>query len=179
MKEAGSIFAVMRKMLLFAAVRRVRKACHRPGMTKIFAFCRVRRDRTDNFFTLADIKKFVKAVLDKDERPYSENVSAVAEAVHSPACAGESRGSGWLYVDEKYARAGELFPKGSFGHCGHTGQSIFFDREKGSCVAILTNATRFLSRRSGFRDYNYNVIYEMRRDIHHEILKDLSAQGLL
>ena len=131
------------------------------------------------FFTLADIKKFTKAVLDKDERLYPKELFALAEAEHSPASAKESRGLGWLYVDEKYAQTGNLFPKGSFGHCGHCGQSIFFNREKDMCAVILTNATRFLNKRSGFQGYDYSVVCEMRRCIHNEIARDLSEQGLI
>ena len=85
----------------------------------------------------------------------------------------------WLVVDEKYSQTGKLFPVGSFGHCGHSGQSIFFNREKKMCVVILTNATRFLSKRSGFEWHDYNVICEMRKALHNEILKDLSEQGLM
>ncbi len=128
------------------------------------------------FFTLADIKKFTKAVLEKDERLYPAPLFATAERPHSPDCAKETRGLGWLYVDEKYAQTGNLFPTGSFGHCGHCGQSIFFNREKQMCVVILTNATRFLNKRSDFQGYDYDIVCEMRRVIHNEILKDLSEQ---
>lgn len=131
------------------------------------------------FFTLGDIKKFANAVLHKDGRLYARELFPIAEKIYSPACGKESRGLGWLYVDEKYHQTGDLFPKGSFGHCGHSGQSMFFNREKDLCVVILTNATRFLNRRSGFTGYDYNVICEMRRTIHNEILKDLSEQGLM
>ena len=131
------------------------------------------------FFTFADIKKFTNAVLDKDKRLYSEELFAIAEKIYSPDCAKESRGLGWLYVDEKYSQTGDLFAKGSFGHCGHAGQSIFFNREKKLCVVILTNATRFLNKRSGFKGYDYSVICEMRKAIHNEILKDLSEQDLM
>lgn len=131
------------------------------------------------FFTLADIRKFAEAVLRKDERLYPEAMFAVAERQYAPACASESRGLGWLYVDEKYSQTGKLFPDGSFGHCGHTGQSIFFNREKNMCVVILTNATRFLSMRSGFKGYDYGVIMKMREEIHNEIYRDLRERERL
>jgi CubicO group peptidase (beta-lactamase class C family) len=131
------------------------------------------------FFTLADIKKFANAVLEKDRRLYAEELFSLSEEKHSPDCAKDSRGLGWLYVDEKYSQTGDLFPKGSFGHCGHAGQSIFFNREKDLCVVILTNATRFLNMRSGFKGYDYNEICKMRECIHNEILKDLQEQEFI
>ena len=40
-------------------------------------------------------------------------------------------------------------------------------------VIILTNATRFLNMKSGFRGYDYNIICKMREDIHNAIYDDL------
>ncbi len=126
------------------------------------------------FFTLSDIKKYTNSILEKDEKLYSKEMFSIAEKQYTPHCASESRGLGWLYVDEKYHQTGKLFPKGSFGHCGHTGQSIFFNREKDMCVVILTNATRFLSMRSGFKGYDYGKIMKMREEIHNAIFRDLN-----
>ncbi len=131
------------------------------------------------FFSLADIKRFANAVLNKDERLYPKKLFELAERVHTPDHTSEARGLGWLIVNEKYHQTGNLFPNGSFGHCGHTGQSIFFNREMDMCVAILTNATRFLNMRSGFKGYNYAEIMKMREHIHNEIYLDLTNQNLL
>lgn len=131
------------------------------------------------FFTLGDIKKFTSAVLEKDERLYPKEMFALAEQEASPSCASESRALGWLYVDEKYSQTGKLFPSGSFGHCGHAGQSIFLNREKNMCVVVLTNATRFLNKRSNFCGYDYGKIMQMREEIHNAIYDDLSEQNLL
>jgi CubicO group peptidase (beta-lactamase class C family) len=131
------------------------------------------------FFTLADIIKYVKAVMNKDERLYSKALFELTEKKYTPENAKESRGLGWVYVDEKYSQTGKLFPKGSFGHCGHAGQSIFFNREKDLCVIILTNATRFANMKSGFKGYDYNVICKMREDIHNAIYSDLTEQNLM
>lgn len=127
------------------------------------------------FFTLGDMKKFALAVLEKSEKLYPKEYFYLAEQQYAPACATESRGLGWLYVDEKYHQTGKLFPKGSFGHCGHSGQSVFFNREKQTCVIILTNATRFLNMRSGFTGYNYGEIMKMREDIHNAIYEDIQG----
>lgn len=131
------------------------------------------------FFTLSDIKKYVNAVFEKDERLYPKELFDLAEKKYSPLCASESRALGWLYVDEKYPQTGKLFPTGSFGHCGHTGQSIFFNRQKRMCVILLTNATRFLSKRSNFCGYDYGKIMLMREEIHNAIYSDLTEQNLL
>ncbi len=125
------------------------------------------------FFTLADIKKFANAVLSKDERLYKKYLFEQAEKPYTPSCASETRGLGWVFVDEKYKQTGSLFPKGSFGHCGHTGQSIFFNREKDMCVVILTNATRFANQKNDFNGYNYIDIMKLREEIHNTIKQDL------
>ena len=130
------------------------------------------------FFTLSDIKKYADAILEKDERLYSKEMFTIAEKQYTPDCASESHGLGWLYVDEKYHQTGKLFTKESFGHCGHTGQCIFFNREKDMCVVILSNATRFLSMRSGFKGYDYGEIMKMREEIHNAIYDDLIEQKL-
>lgn len=127
------------------------------------------------FFTLADMKKYAYAVLDKDERLYPKEMFALAESVQSPPCASETRGLGWLIVDEKYPQTGNLFPNGGFGHTGHTGQSIFFDRKRDLCIIVLTNATRFLNRRSGFKGYDYREIMKLREAIHNAAAEDLAA----
>ena len=92
---------------------------------------------------------------------------------------GEAWGLGWLFVDENYKQTGRLFPIGSFGHCGHTGTSLFFNRKKDLYVIILTNATRFLNMKNNFKGYDYSVIEKMREEIHNEIYKDLNEQGLI
>ena len=58
------------------------------------------------FFTLADIKKFTKAVLEKDKQLYSAKWFDIAEQEYSPKCSKESRGLGWLYVDENICKQG-------------------------------------------------------------------------
>ena len=130
------------------------------------------------FFTLGDIKKFADAVMNKSNILYSEKMFDLAEKNHTEGL-NEGWGLGWLFVDEKYMQTGKLFPVGSFGHCGHTGASLFFSREKDLYVIILTNATRFLNMKNDFKGYDYGVIKKMREEIHNEIYKDLGTQGLL
>ena len=121
---------------------------------------------------LYDIRRFIEAVLDKDELLFPKIFYELSERNYTPDF-GEGRGLGYLVVDEKYPQTGRLFPVGSFGHCGHTGQSFFINREKDLYVIILTNATRFANMKNDFREYNYGTVMKMRQDIHNAIAEDL------
>ena len=88
----------------------------------------------------------------------------------------ESRGLGFLYVDERYAQAGGLFSVGSIGHCGHTGQSVFIDRESGLYVIILSDATVSTVKKYGKE--KYIEVKQMRADIHAAIRSDLCANEI-
>lgn len=130
------------------------------------------------FWGLCDIKKFVENVLDKSETLYRKELFVLAETDYTPKYE-EGRGLGYLIVDERYEQTGKLFPKGSFGHCGHCGQSIFINREKNMYVTILSNATRYLNMKNNFQGYNYKQVMNMRENIHNEIYNDLIEEGLL
>ena len=121
---------------------------------------------------LQDIQKFITAVLDKSEILYPERFYEMAETNHTPDF-GESKGLGYFLVNETFSQTGKLFPKGSFGHTGHTGQSFFINREKQLYVIILTNATRFSFVKNDFKKYNYEDIKKMREEIHNAIYADL------
>lgn len=131
-----------------------------------------------SFFTLNDIRKYVKAVMEKSDLLLPNAFYDLAEVNYTPNYA-EGSGLGFQVVDDKYSQTGTLFPVGSFGHCGHTGQSIFINRELNLRVVILSNATRFLRKKSNFTHYDYGVIMAMREEIHNEIKRDLVAEGLL
>ena len=83
----------------------------------------------------------------------------------------ESRGLGFLYVDERYAQTGGLFPDGSIGHCGHTGQSVFVDYRSGLYVIILSDATVSTVRKYGKE--RYNEVMDMRSRLHAAIKQDM------
>ena len=122
--------------------------------------------------SVGDISKFIDAVLKKDSILYSKELFELAEKNWTPTFS-EGRGLGYLVVDGNYKQTGKLFSPGSFGHCGHTGQSFFINRDDDMYVIILTNATRFLNMKSGFRGYNYNTICMMREEIHNAIYDDV------
>ena len=101
---------------------------------------------------------FSKETLDLAAGNYTEGMS-------------ESRGLGFLYVDGRYTQTGGLFPVGSIGHCGHTGQSVFLDRTCGLYVIILSDATVSTVRKYGKE--KYTEVKRMREALHAAIRADL------
>ena len=130
------------------------------------------------FFTLADIDRFMKAVMRKDPILYPEKIYDLAEKNHIGDI-GESWGLGWCIVDKNFSQTGHLFPIGSCGHTGHTGTSLFFNREENLYVIMLTNATRFANMKNNFNGYDYGTVEKMRENLRNAIYSDLLEQGLL
>lgn len=124
------------------------------------------------FFTLNDINRFMKAVMKKDPVLYPKKMYDIAEKNYVGSL-GEGWGLGWFIVDENYHQTGKLFPIGSCGHCGHTGTSMFFNRDEDLYVILLTNATRFANMKNNFKGYDYSVIKKLRKDLHNAIYADL------
>ncbi len=124
------------------------------------------------FWSAGDIRTYVKAVLAKNPVLYPTEMFDLAERDYTPSYR-EGRGLGYLVVDERYPQTGCLFPKGSFGHCGHTGKSFFIHRPSGLYVILMTNATRFANMNNHFRGYNYNDVCALRAQIHNCIRDDL------
>jgi len=124
------------------------------------------------FWTMGDMEKFCDAILAKNTELYPEEIFTLAEQSHTGSLGEDANGLGWLIVDERYRQTGRLFPTGSFGHCGHTGTSFFFNREKDLYAVIFTNATRCLWLKCNYT-YDYSVICKMREDIHNRILNDI------
>lgn len=130
------------------------------------------------FFTMRDLHTFAQAIMEKSEVLYPTCFFELAEKEYTEKTFTEGRGLGWLLVDGRYSQTGKLFEPGSFGHCGHTGTSIFFSRKQNLYVIILTNATRFQSMKNHFTSYDYNVVCKMREELHNAIYLDLVANGL-
>ena len=123
------------------------------------------------FSNLPDMTVYVKMLLAHGAPLLSREIFERA-AYNYTAQMSESRGLGFLYVDERYAQAGGLFRTGSIGHCGHTGQSVFADTESGLYVIILSDATVSTVRKYGKE--KYSEVTQMRRDIHAAIGADLN-----
>lgn len=132
-----------------------------------------------SFFSLNDVRTYVNAVMNRDERLYDRRFFDLAEVDYAPACSSEGRGLGWLIADSRYPQTGRLFPAGSFGHCGHTGQSLFMSRPLDLSVIILSNATRFSAMKHDFITDDYGTVMALRAEIHNAIHDDLTKEGLL
>jgi CubicO group peptidase (beta-lactamase class C family) len=76
-------------------------------------------------------------------------------------------------INENDPLSGGLFGKGSFGHCGYTGTSMFFDREKQLYVVLLTNTARFAYREEASHEHVRGRCLKVRSSVHAAIKKDL------
>lgn len=132
-----------------------------------------------SFFSLGDVCRYIKAIQNRDERLYPASLYDLAEIDYAPACSAEGRGLGWLITDSRYSQTGRLFPAGSFGHCGHTGQSFFVSRPLDLSVIILSNATRFSAMKHDFVTDDYDTVMALRADIHNALCDDLTQEGFL
>lgn len=126
-----------------------------------------------SFWSLDDITRYAAAVRDRSPLLYAPECYALAERDATPPPMSEGHGLGWLVVDDRYRQTGRLFPAGSFGHCGHTGTSIFLSRRADRTVIALTNATRCLNAKNHFAGYDYGQIESMRAELHNAIAEDV------
>ena len=122
------------------------------------------------FSNMQDLTRYVHMLLRHGEPIIQKDTFDLAVKNHTPNFT-ESRGLGFVYVDEKYPQAHSLFPDGSIGHCGHTGESVFVDLQSGLYVIVLSDATISSVRKYG--EEHYNEVIQMRQDIHQAIRLDL------
>ena len=122
------------------------------------------------FSDIEDTTKYVQWLLHKGAPLIRERTFEQAVRNYT-ADKSESRGLGFLYVDERYGQTGELFENGTIGHCGHTGQSVFLDYKTGLYVIILSDAT--LSTVKKYGGERYAEVVDMRKNLHNAIKKDL------
>ncbi len=122
------------------------------------------------FSNISDVAKYVTFLQNRGKPLIREQTFLSAAENHTPGMS-ESRGLGFVYVDERYEQAGGLFADGAIGHCGHTGQSVFVDYRSGLYVIILSDATISTVKKYGRE--NYNEVIEMRARIHSAIKRSL------
>lgn len=133
-----------------------------------------------NFCTPGDLREFVKAILNKDERLYKKELFDLAEQNYTASIEPlpdyvvyGNHGLGYEYVDSKCPQANVLFPEGSVGKEGWTGQSFYLSRKENLYVILLTNATRCSVKKFGYP--KYDEVCLMRTEIHKAIKKDLEG----
>ncbi len=119
------------------------------------------------FSSLADVEKYVRTLLQGGSPLLKRETLESAFRNATPGMS-EARALGFAYVDERFTQTGHLFPTGSLGHCGHTGQSLFFNPQSGLYVIILSDATRAALLKYGHE--HYDLVMNMRARIHNAIL---------
>ena len=128
------------------------------------------------FSNISDITKYVSFIQNRGKPLFSEETFLLAAHNHTVGMS-ESRGLGFLYVDDRYNQTGGLFSQGAIGHCGHTGQSVFVDYRSGLYVIILSDATVSTVRKYGKE--HYDEVMDMRSRLHGAIKQDLNGRGLI
>ncbi len=122
------------------------------------------------FSNMQDMKRFAQVLLASCDTLFGKDVFQMAVQNYTPQME-ESRGLGFLYVDERYPQTGKLFPRGAIGHCGHTGQSIFVDLTSGLYVIILSDMTISTQKKYGIEQYD--IVMANREKIHDAIIEML------
>ena len=121
------------------------------------------------FSCLSDVTKYVRFLQNKGKPLMGEDTFLLAAQNHTPHMS-ESRGLGFLYVDDRYKQTGGLFKDGAIGHCGHTGQSVFVDYRTGLYVIILSDATVSTVKKYGKE--RYAEVTAMRARLHAAVGED-------
>ena len=122
------------------------------------------------FSCIDDMTKYAQMLLKKGYPIISTETFTNATRLHFKNDV-ESRALGFVYVDESFWQTGDLFKEGSIGHCGFAGQSVFVDLNSGLYVIILSDATSTVTRKFG--EVRYEIVKEMRRDIHNAVKLDI------
>ncbi|NOX37772.1 MAG: serine hydrolase [Calditrichaeota bacterium] len=78
---------------------------------------------------------------------------------------GSERALGWDTPSDHGSSAGDYFSKGSFGHLGFTGTSMWVDPNRKIAIILLANRVHPTRERGG--------IYQVRRDFHNAAMKAL------
>ena len=123
------------------------------------------------YWSIGDLEKLADAIWDKTL--YGEEIADLAERGYTEGMA-QNRGLGYLMIDENEPLSGGLFTKGSFGHCGYTGTSMFFDRKRGIYVVLLTNTARYAYRSNTSHEHVRGMSLAVRSTVHRAIKNDLN-----
>lgn len=99
------------------------------------------------FSTLDDVCKFALMISNKGEYEgrYILTPSTFEKAIfnYTHDLPGEDRGLGFYLSSHPLSPSGDLFPYGSYGHLGFTGNSLFVDSKTGAFAILLTNRVHY------------------------------------
>lgn len=91
------------------------------------------------FTTAADLARYAQMMLDNGRPIFSPATVAKFTAPASPPGQTVLRSLGWD-IDSPYSSPRGTFPRGSYGHTGFTGTSVWIDPASKTYVILLTNA---------------------------------------
>lgn len=123
------------------------------------------------FSTAEDLAALAQMLLNggiyKQQRFFSPN-TVKYWTVRQNIPEGTTRALGWRTPEDEKSSAGDYFSKGSFGHTGFTGTSIWIDPNRKIALILLTNRVHPTRERGG--------MYQVRRDFHNAAMKSLLAE---
>lgn len=122
------------------------------------------------FWSISDLEKLADFIWNRTL--YGVEIAEMAEKGYTKGMA-QNRGLGYLMIDENDPLSGGLFTKGSFGHCGYTGTSMFFDRKRQVYAVLLTNTARFAYRQRPDHEHVRGTCLKVRSTVHRAIKEDL------
>ncbi|MBR2614657.1 MAG: beta-lactamase family protein [Clostridia bacterium] len=123
------------------------------------------------FTCMKDCFTYAQMLLNNGYPIISEEVFKLATKNYSKHPDDEGRGLGFVYLNKNYPQTLPLFPDGSIGHAGHTGQSLYIDPVSKLYAIILSDASNTSYEKMGKGDYN--MVIQMRTDLHRAIKLDL------
>ena len=115
------------------------------------------------FSTISDITKFASMLSLRGKDFLEKSLFEEAVKNHTPF-ANESRGLGFHLFTSGLFPTGKFMSKGSYGHTGFTGTSLFVDNKSGVYVALLTNRVHF--------GRDNNEFFTCRRLLHDAVFKN-------
>ncbi len=117
------------------------------------------------FSCIDDMSKFALMLAKKGDGILTKGLFDEAVKCHTQGMS-ESKGLGFNIVDNRYIQTGKLFSHNSYGHTGHTGTSVYVDKETSLYVVILTNRT--------FYEKDYSLFIDYRTKMHNAIHEDMN-----
>jgi uncharacterized protein YbbC (DUF1343 family) len=91
------------------------------------------------FSTADDVARLARAVLANGGPILAEKSVATMTSPQQPATANVLRGIGWDIDSPHSSPRGDWLPRGSFGHTGFTGTSLWIDPASRTYIVLLTN----------------------------------------